>query len=231
MLGETVRRAETRATQAEAVAEAARAEAAAANERATRAEQEEARWHDAADAHATDAEQGVQDLELRVAEATASAQAFKSQASEATRRAEAAEARAEEEIATVRSEAAAAVERARAEAVDAVRRATRPIGGDAAGGDPATEIDRDEVEELRLEVRRLRRDQLETVGRMHDAERRVAELEAAGGSGSGETSEAPADEDDGGVRGPAPERSLRSRLAQTAARKRGVPAPESDAGR
>jgi F-type H+-transporting ATPase subunit b len=213
------------------VAEAARAEAAAANERATRAEQEEARWHDAADAHATDAEQGVQDLELRVAEATASAQAFKSQASEATRRAEAAEARAEAEIATVRSEAAAAVERARAEAVDAVRRATRPIGGEAAGGDPVSELDADEVEELRHEVRRLRSDQLETVGRMHDAERRVAELEAAGGRGSSETAEAPADEDDRGVHGPAPERSLRSRLAESATRKRGVPAPESDAGR
>jgi hypothetical protein len=93
-----------------------------------------------------------------------------------------------------------------------------------------------ELHDLRREVQQLRRDQLETVGRMRDAERRSAELQsdlaaAASGNGSAAT---PASADGEGseiVEGESSvaARSLRSRLAQTAARKKGDKA-EPDSG-
>ncbi len=86
-----------------------------------------------------------------------------------------------------------------------------------------------ELHDLRNEVQQLRRDQLETVGRMRDAERRSAELQselAAAASDNGSAPATPASADSEGseiVEGESSvaARSLRSRLAQTAARKKG----------
>ena len=89
-----------------------------------------------------------------------------------------------------------------------------------------------ELHDLRREVQQLRRDQLETVGRMRDAERRSAEmsaeLAAAQQEGDGLSPSGAADRSDDEDEPPAGEgaqaaRSLRSRLAQTAARKKGDP--------
>jgi hypothetical protein len=78
-------------------------------------------------------------------------------------------------------------------------------------------------------VQQLRRDQLETVARMRDAERRSAELQselAAAGTGNdiaAAPTESSNDEGSEIVEGEssAAARTLRSRLAQTAARKKG----------
>jgi hypothetical protein len=86
-----------------------------------------------------------------------------------------------------------------------------------------------ELHDLRREVQQLRRDQLETVGRMRDAERHSAELQselAAAANGNGGAPATPASDDGEGSEiaegeSSAAARSLRSRLAQTAARKKG----------
>jgi chromosome segregation ATPase len=96
-----------------------------------------------------------------------------------------------------------------------------------------------ELHDLRREVQQLRRDQLETVARMRDAERRSADLQselaaAANGNGNGSTPAPTESSDDEGseiIEGEssAAARSLRSRLAQTASRKKGDK-PEPDSG-
>jgi hypothetical protein len=96
-----------------------------------------------------------------------------------------------------------------------------------------------ELHDLRREVQQLRRDQLETVGRMREAERRSAELQSelvsAHNDGNGR-SPAPDDPPDGeqteGIEGESSvaARSLRSRLAQTAARKKGGDKGDPDSG-
>jgi hypothetical protein len=88
-----------------------------------------------------------------------------------------------------------------------------------------------ELHDLRREVQQLRREQLETVGRMRDAERRSAEMTAelaAQKEGDGLSPSGAADRSNDADEPPAGEgtqaaRSLRSRLAQTAARRKGDP--------
>jgi len=96
-----------------------------------------------------------------------------------------------------------------------------------------------ELHDLRREVQQLRRDQLDTVARMRDAERRSAELQAelaAAGNGNVDTPAPTESSDDEGseiVEGESSvaARSLRSRLAQTAARKKGDKTePDSGSG-
>jgi predicted nucleic acid-binding Zn-ribbon protein len=162
-----------------------------------------------------------------------------------------------------------AIERARAEAVEAVRRATPGANGAVSSSDeaetaamkdeiarlrselddtasrlrdayaqidamnghtsPNGETSADELRELRREVQQLRRDQLETVARMHEAERKGQALEAelntaqeahaaALASGNGKV----ADEGEPPVgEGEQAARSLRARLTESAAQKKG----------
>jgi hypothetical protein len=93
-------------------------------------------------------------LEMRAAEATASAQAFKAEATEARAAAETAVAEAAEAIEKARSEAEAAVEEARSAAVDAVRRKT---GSEPEGllSGPAPDGGGQDVAELNAEVEHL----------------------------------------------------------------------------
>ena len=130
-----------------------------------------------------------------------------------------AEERAATEVAAAEEEARVAVERARAEAVDAVRR-SKGSRGSSAQGDP------DELNALRKEVQQLRRAQVEMAGRMRDAERRAEAVEGEATTAMDE--EIPLSDRDGSADGDgdlggdaAPMRSLRSRLADAAARKKG----------
>ena len=103
---------------------------------------------DAIAARTSDVERGTHDLELRLAEATTSAQAYKSEAAEAVRRAEEAEENAAAQIEAFKKETRAAVERARADAVEAVRRAT---GSTSPAPSPRADVEGDTP----LEVERL----------------------------------------------------------------------------
>jgi hypothetical protein len=90
-----------------------------------------------------------------------------------------------------------------------------------------------ELHDLRVEAQQLRRDQRETTERMRDAERRSAELQvellAARRQQDGidaspsDPAETPGDDESGVVEGEGTRAalSLRSRLAQTASRKKG----------
>jgi hypothetical protein len=165
------------------------------------------------------------------------AQAFKSEAAEATRRADAAEERAEAEIATARAESRTAIERARTEAVEAVRRATGSGSSPGGGGPPG-----DDTAELRNEIDRLRSELDDATSRLKDA---YAQIDSANGlvasanGNGGSTSDAAAERighgvapasDDGSVdhgddapvgEGELAAKSLRARLTESAARKKG----------
>jgi len=276
---ETVRRSEVRVREAEAAAEKVRAKAEAATTRADDAQRSAAEKFEEADSKAADVEQAAHQLQVRVAEATASAQASKTEAAEATSRAEAAEARAETEIAAAIAQAQAATERARAEAVDAVRRATgssnvpEATAGDASETEQITEFEGEiarleeelgqmadrlrhayaqsesaramvstargagllpqevaELHDLREQSEQLRRDHTEVVERLREAERRAAglqvelldaraiqsELHVPGTATDGDEG---SDFRDG--EGSRAAMSLRTRLAETASRKKG----------
>jgi chromosome segregation ATPase len=104
--------------------------------------------------------------------------------------------------------------------IDAVNGHTPPNGGESSA---------DELRELRREVQQLRRDQLETVARMHEAERKAQALEVEVNTAQEAHAVALASDngkvDDGGEppvgEGEQAARSLRARLTESAAQKKG----------
>jgi len=213
-----VRQAEVRAQEADAAAAKARQEAVAAIARCERAERDAAERSEAADSHVTDVERGKHELEVRVAEASESARAYKSEASEAARRATAAEERAETEIAAAKAEARTAIERARAEAVDAVRRATGSAPTSLAASGQVLGPGSEDSEELRIEIARLE-DELEHMSeRLRHA---YSQVESAQGISGSVGTRGPDDPE--GPRALEPDdppaaRSLRARLSKTGGR-------------